>query len=124
VLEPGMWSITVTSTTNGKPDPKQDLRECLSKELKDLSSYFAPQLEGAKATCKTTRQPGGDRTVAYRMQCSGEGFTVDALTSVTIENPHQFTVSIRTDSRAPGETAVVVAKAEGLRTGACESGQK
>jgi hypothetical protein len=118
-LEPGLWRITVTSTTNGKSDPKQDLKECLGEELKDLAAYFAPQLEGAKATCKRTRQPEGDRTVAYRMQCSGEGFTVDALTSVTVVNSRHFTMSIRTDSRAPGESAVVVAKGDGRRTGAC-----
>lgn len=118
-LEPGVWRITVTSTTNGKPDPKQESKECLGDELKDLASYFAPQLEGAKATCKRTRQPEKDRTVAYRMQCSGEGFTVDALTSVTVVNSRHFTMSIRTDSRAPGESAVVVAKGEGRRIGAC-----
>jgi hypothetical protein len=54
-LEPGMWRLTLTSTTNGKPDPKQDSKECLGEQLKDLAAYFAPQLEGAKATCQRTR---------------------------------------------------------------------
>jgi hypothetical protein len=58
------------------------------------------------------------------MQCSGADFTVDALTSVTVENPRHFTVSIKTDSRAPGESAVVVATGEGRRIGACEPAQE
>ncbi|MGH7767306.1 MAG: DUF3617 domain-containing protein [Candidatus Binatia bacterium] len=123
-LEPGLWRISVTSTTNGKPDPNQDSKECLGDELKDLASYFAPELEGAKATCKRTRQPAADRKTGYRMQCSGAGFTVDALTSVTIENSRHFTMSIRTDSRAPGESAIVVVKGEGRRIGACEPAGK
>jgi hypothetical protein len=53
------------------------------------------------------------------MQCSGEGFTVDAQTSVTVENSRHFTMSIRTDSRAPGESAIVVAKGEGRWIGRC-----
>jgi hypothetical protein len=123
-LEPGLWRITVTSTTNGKPDPKQDFEECLGEELKDLAAYFAPQLEGAQATCKRTRQPEADRKLGYRMQCSGEGFTVDALTSVTIENSRHFSMSIRTDSRAPGESAIVVAMGEARWIGACEPAGK
>jgi hypothetical protein len=123
-LEPGIWRITVTSTTNGKPDPKQDLKECLGEELKALASYFAPQLEGAKATCKRTRQPEVDRKVGYRMQCSGAGFTVDALTSITVENSRHFTMSIRMDSRTKRESAIVVAKGEGRRIGACEPAGK
>jgi hypothetical protein len=116
--------MTVTSTTNGKPDPKQDFKQCLGEELKDLPAYFAPQLEGGQATCKHTRQPEADRTINYRMQCSGAGFTIDALTSITFENSRHFTMSIRTDSRAPGESATVIAKGEGRWIGACEPAGK
>ena len=123
-LEPGLWRMTVTTTTNGKPDPKQDFKQCLGEELKDLPAYFAPQLEGAQATCKHTRQPAADRTINYRMQCSGAGFTVDALTSVTFENSRLFTMNMRTDSQAPGESATVVAKGEGRWIGACEPAGK
>ena len=123
-LEPGLWRITLSSTTNGKPDPKQDLKECLGEELKDLPAYFAPQLEGAQATCKLTRLPEADRTIGHRMQCSGAGFTVDALTSVTVENSRHFNLSLRTDSRAPGESAIVVAKGEGQWVSACEPAAK
>ncbi len=120
VLEPGLWQIKVTSTTNGKPDPKQDLKECLVEELKDLPAYFAPQLEGVQATCKVTRLPEAERTIGHRMQCSSAGFTVDAVTSVTIENSRYFIVSIRSDSRATRESALVVAKGVGRWTGTCE----
>ncbi|MEX0734499.1 MAG: DUF3617 family protein [Steroidobacteraceae bacterium] len=123
-LEQGLWRIMVTSTTNGKPDPKQDFKVCLGEELKDLAAYFAPQLEGVQATCKRTRQPEAAGKLGYRLQCSGEGFTVDGLTSVTIENSRHFTVSIRTDSRAPGESAIVAAKGEAHWVGACEPAEK
>jgi hypothetical protein len=119
-LEPGVWRVTVTSTTNGKPDPNQDSKECLRDELKDLAAYFAPQLEEAKASCTRTRQPSEDpKNVAYRMQCSGEGFTVDALTSVVIEDARHFTVSMRIHSKTSQESAVVVAKGDARWTGAC-----
>lgn len=119
-LEPGLWRITVSSTTNGKPDPKQDTKECLTEELKDIPAYFAPQLEGGKAECTRTRQPSKDpKIVAYRMQCTGPGFTVDALTSVTIEDSRHFSVTMRIDSKAPQESATVVANGEAAWTGAC-----
>ncbi len=118
-LEPGMWRITVTSTTNGKPDPAQDSQECLGEELKDLATYFAPQLEGAEVECKRTRQPSEERKVNYRMQCSATGLTVDALTSVTVEDSRHFTVTMRINSRTPQESASVVAKGKGSWTGAC-----
>jgi hypothetical protein len=119
-LEPGLWRVTVSSTTNGKPDPNQDTKECLSEELKDITAYFAPQLEGGKAECTRTRQPSKDpKIVAYRMQCAGAGFTVDALTSVTLEDSRHFSVTMRIDSKAPQESATVVAKGEAAWTGAC-----
>jgi hypothetical protein len=119
-LEPGMWKISVTSTTNGKSNPKEDTDQCLGEELKDLASYFAPQLEGAQADCTKTLQPSKDpNQVAYRMQCRGAGFTVDALTSVTFEDSRHFTMTMRIDSRAPQESAVVVANGDGQRTGTC-----
>ena len=51
-LEPGLWRVTVSSTTNGKPDPNQDTKECLGEELKDITAYFAPQLEGGKRNAR------------------------------------------------------------------------
>jgi hypothetical protein len=115
-----MWKISVTSTTNGKSNPKEDTDQCLGEELKDLTSYFAPQLEGAQADCTKTLQPSKDpNQVAYRMQCRGAGFTVDALTSVTFEDSRHFTMTMRIDSRAPQESAVVVANGDGQRTGTC-----
>jgi hypothetical protein len=119
-LEPGMWRVTVTSTTNGEPNPAEDTQQCLGEELKDLVSYFAPKLEGANAQCTNTRQPSETHNqVAYRMQCRGAGFTVDALTSVTLESSSHFTATIRIDSRTQEESALVVANAQGHRTGAC-----
>lgn len=121
-LEPGMWRITLTTTTNGKPDPAQDSKECLGEELKDLAAYFAPQLENvenAEVKCERTQQPSKDREVSYRLQCRGAGLTVNALTSVTIQNPRHFTVTLRIDSRTPQESALVVGKGEGRRIGAC-----
>lgn len=118
-LEPGMWRVTVATTTNGKPDPDQDSKECLGEELKDLAAYFAPQLEGGKAECKRTRQPSKDREVTYRLQCHGGGFTVDAMTSVTVENSRHFTVTMQINTRTERESAIVVANAQGHRTGAC-----
>ena len=119
-LEPGLWKVTLKSTTNGKADPDQEFTQCLRDELKDLVSYFAPQLEGSEAECERTRPHSEDRIMAYHMLCRGEDFTVDAQVSVTVVDPRKFTLSLRTDSRAPGETAVVVAKGEGRWTGECE----
>ena len=119
-LEPGMWKISVTSTTNGKSNPKEDTDQCLGDELKDLTSYFAPQLENAQAECTNTLQPSEDpNQIAYRMQCRGAGFTVEALTSVTFESSRDFSMTMRIDSRTPRESAIVVASGEGHRTGAC-----
>jgi hypothetical protein len=119
-LEPGLWRLMVNSTTNGKPDPGQDSKECLGEELKDIAAYFAPQLEEAKATCTRTRQPSKDpKVVAYRMQCTGAGFTVDARSSVTIEDSRHFSLFLQIDSRSQQESATVVAKGEASWTGAC-----
>jgi len=120
-LEPGNWKLHVVSTTNGKPEPVQNTEECLRDELKDLGSYFAPSLEGMKARCKKTRQPSSDpRKLDYRMQCSGSGFTIDAMITVTIENSRHFTASMRINSKTKRESAAVVADAEGRWAGACK----
>lgn len=118
-LEPGMWRITLTSTTNGKADPAQESTQCLGEELKDLAGYFAPQLEEADATCERERQPSKDRGVTYRMHCRGTGLTVDALTGATIEDARHFTVTMRIETRTPNESALVIAKGKGRRTGTC-----
>jgi hypothetical protein len=44
------------------------------------------------------------------MHCRGAGFTVDALTGVTVKNSRHFTVTIQTHSRTADESATVVAK--------------
>lgn len=119
-LEPGLWRITLKSTTNGKPDPDQDSKECLGEELKDIAAYFAPQLEGVEAQCTRTRHPSNDpKILAYRMHCTGPGFTTNAETSVTVENPRRFRLNLRIDSRAEPESATVVAKGEGTWISAC-----
>jgi len=120
-LEPGNWKLHVVSTTNGKPDPVQDTEECLGDELKDLGTYFAPDLEGAKAKCKKTRLPSSDpKKLAYRTQCTGSGFTVDMTATVTIESSRHFTASMRINSKTRKESALVVADAEGRWAGACK----
>ena len=118
-LEPGMYRITFNSTSNGKPDPAQESSQCLGEELKDLAGYFAPQLEEADATCERERQPSKDRDVTYHMQCRGTGLTLDALTGVTVENTRHFTVTMRIETQTNKESALVVGKGEGRRTGAC-----
>lgn len=124
-LERGNWKVTVASTVNGKAQPVEITESCLGDELKDLAAAFTPALEGAQAQCKRSRQPSNDpRKLGYRMQCSGPGFTVNAETAVTIENPRLFTVTIRTHSKAPNESALMIAKAEGRWTGPCEPAAK
>jgi hypothetical protein len=118
-LEPGLWRITVTSTTTGKPDPPQDSKQCLGEELQNLPAYFAPQLEGGDAECERTQPPAKDRQLTYRMKCRGADFTVDALTGVTIQNSRHFTMTIQTQAQTAEESATVVAKGEGRRLGAC-----
>ncbi len=123
-LEPGSWKLKVSSTINGKPEPVQDSEECLGDELKDLAAYFAPSLEGAKAQCKRAQRPTNDpRKLAYRIQCSGSGFTMNADTSVTIESPRRFTGTMRIASKTKTESAVVLADIEGNWTGPCKPGQ-
>jgi hypothetical protein len=118
-LEPGLWKLTVNSITNGKPDPVQNSEECLGDELKDLPAYFAPQLEGVKAECTRTRQPSDDGKLAYLMKCSGAGFTVEALTSVTFVNSRHFSASMQINSRSRTQSARVEASAQGHHAGAC-----
>lgn len=118
-LEPGMYRIMFNSTTNAKADPPQDIKQCLGEELKDLVGYFAPRLEDVEAKCERTRQPSKDREVLYRMQCSGAGITIDALTGATIENSRHFTITMRVQTRTKQESALVIGKGEGHLIGAC-----
>ena len=120
-LEPGNWKLHVVSTTNGKPEPVQNTEECLAEELKDLATYFAPDLEGVKAKCKKSRLPSKDpRKLAYRTQCTGSGFTVDVTATVTIESSRYFTLSMRINTKSTKESALVVADGEGRWAGACK----
>ena len=119
-MEPGNWRIKTISTTNGVADAPQDQEECLRDELKDLSGYFAPQLEGVKAKCTRTPQRSGADTVAYKMKCTGAGFTMNAESAVKFEDPKRFTASMKLDTKTTTEHAVVVAKVEGVHTGPCK----
>lgn len=119
-LEPGLWKIAVNTTVNGVADPDQDLEECLGRELDDLAAYFAPRLEGLAVQCRRAREPSSPEVVAYRMQCRGAGFSIDAATSTTIESPVKFTLKMRIDTRTDEESAVVIANADGRRVAACQ----
>ena len=121
-LEPGRWTLRVSSTTNGKPDPVQNSEQCLGDELKDLGSYFSPQLQGAEADCKRSEEStDGGRKIVRRMECTGDGFSVAATTTVTIIDSRSFTASIQVESKTPKQTSSVVADAEGRWTGACKA---
>jgi hypothetical protein len=104
------------------PNEPEDTEACLEAgEQKDLGSYYAPSLEGADADCNRVRQPTQDpRKVDYSMVCRGEGFSVDATTSVTIEASDRFSVAIESHTRSEGETATVVAGVKAKRTGPCK----
>ncbi|MGB7931760.1 MAG: DUF3617 family protein [Gammaproteobacteria bacterium] len=121
-LEPGRWKLHVASTTNGKAEPVQDTEECLQgEELKDLSSYFAPELEGVEARCERNRQPSDDpRKVDYRIRCIGAGFTWEATSSVTVESTVHFTAAMRMETHTQSDSAIVVADISGTRVGHCE----
>ena len=124
-LEPGNWKLIVNSTTNGKPEPVQNTEECLGDELKDLGSYFAPDLEGVKAKCKKARLPSSDpRKLVYRTQCTGSGFTTDMTATVTIESSRHFSATMRMNTKTRTESALVVADAEGRWAGVCKPGEK
>jgi Protein of unknown function (DUF3617) len=121
-LEPGTWTLRVVTTTNGKADLVQNSEQCLGDELKNLGSYFAPQLEGAEADCKRTQEPTGDpRKIVHRLECTGDGFTMAAATTVTLVDSRQFTANIRIDTKTQTESASVVADAEGRWTGVCKA---
>jgi uncharacterized protein DUF3617 len=121
-LEPGNWKLKVASTVNGKPEPEQKTQDCLrADQLKDLGAYFAPDLEGVKAKCTKAQQPTGDATkLAYKMRCTGSGFTMEMDAGVSIESPRHFVADIRMHTKTRKESALVVAKAEGRWDGACK----
>ena len=121
-LEPGNWTLKVTSTVNGKPEPEQNTQDCLrAEQLKDLGAYFAPDLEGVKAKCTKAQKPTGDATkLAYQMRCTGSGFTVDMEAGVSIESARHFIADIRMNTKTRKESALVVARAEGRREGPCK----
>ena len=119
-LDEGNWHITTRATTNGKPEPEQEQDECLRDELKDLAAYFSPSLEGVQASCRRTPQKAPDGTIAYKMRCTGKGFTMDASSEVKIAGPREFTALLRMDTKTAKERAVVEARAEGRHTGACK----
>ena len=125
-LEPGNWKLKVASTVNGKPEPEQNTQDCLhADQLKDLGAYFAPDLEGVKAKCTKTQKPTGDASkLAYRMRCTGSGFTLEMDAGVSIESPRHFVADIRMHTKTRKESALVVAKAEGRWDGACKPGAK
>jgi len=119
-LDEGNWEIRTNATTNGKAEPPQDQEECLRDELKDLSAYFAPALEGVQAKCTRTRQPSSESVIAYKMKCTGSKFTMDVESSIKVEGPKRFTATLKLDTKTPKERAVVVASIEGRHTGPCK----
>jgi uncharacterized protein DUF3617 len=121
-LEPGNWKLKVASTVNGKPEPEQNTQDCLhADQLKDLGAYFAPDLEGVKAKCTKAQQPTGDATkLAYKMRCTGSGFSLEMDAGVSIESSRHFIADIRMHTKTRKESALVVAKAEGRWDGACK----
>jgi hypothetical protein len=119
-MEPGNWEIRTTSTTNGKPEPVQEQEECLRDELKDLSAYFSPKLEGVRAQCETTPRQTRDKSIAYNMKCTGATFTMDVESAVRVEDPKRFTATLKLDTKTKTERAIVVANIEGRRTGPCK----
>ncbi len=119
-MEPGNWHITTHVTTNGKPEPVQVQDECLRDELKDLAAYFAPSLEGVQAKCARTPQKAPPDSIAYKMRCTGQGFTMDAESEVKVLGPKRFIANMKMDTKASKERAVVIAKAEGNHTGPCK----
>ena len=125
-LEPGNWTLKVTSTVNGKPEPEQNTQDCLrAEQLKDLGAYFAPDLEGVKAKCTKAQKPTGDATkLAYQMRCAGSGFTVEMEAGVSIESARHFVADIRMNTKTQKESALVVARAEGRRQGPCKPDSK
>jgi hypothetical protein len=125
-LEPGNWKLKVTSTVNGKAEPEQNTEDCLrADQLKDLGAYFAPDLAGVKAKCTKTQKPTGDATkLAYGMRCTGSGFTLQMDAGVSIESPRHFVADIRMHTKTKKESALVVAKAEARRVGACKPAAK
>lgn len=122
VLEPGLWRITVNSTTNGKPDPAQDNQECLGAELKDLGKYFAPEMEGVRAKCTRTAFRSNDpNTLSHRMTCTGTHakFTTEIQSKVNIMSATHFKLHLKLDTKTPKESAIVIAEGEAKRIGAC-----
>ena len=120
-MEPGNWHLTTRSTTNGKADPVQEQDECLGDELKDLSAYFAPALEGVKAKCTRTPRAARDGSIAYTMKCRGTSFTMDIESAVRVEHPKRFTATLKMDTKTPKERAIVVANIEGMNVGPCKT---
>ena len=119
-LEQGNWNLTTHATTNGKAEPVQVQDECLRDELKDLAAYFSPSLEGVEAKCNRTPKKAAANAVAYKMRCTGNGFTMDAESEVTFLDPKTFTGMLKMDTKTTKERAVVVAKIAGKHTGACK----
>jgi hypothetical protein len=119
-MQPGNWHITTHATTNGKAEPVQVQDECLGDELKDLAAYFAPGLEGVNAKCGRTPRKAAANAIAYKMKCTGKGFTLEADTEVVVVDAKKFTASMKMDTKTPKERAVVVASIEGNHTGACK----
>lgn len=120
-LEPGNWALKTATTVNGKAEPDDIQEVCLDDELKDIAGYFSPKLEGVRAQCRTTKKPSKANTLAHVMQCKGSTFTMEATTSVTIENPRSFKAMMRIDTRNKDQPPyLAVADAQAKWTGPCK----
>ena len=121
-LDAGNWRLRVTSVTNGTADADQDAQVCLGDELKDLTHYFMPVLEGVPAKCTTTRMLTVDkRIIRARLRCSGNKFTYEAETRVVIEGPQRFTLSLNSLAKTPTETGRVSMSGQGDFVGPCKA---
>jgi hypothetical protein len=119
-MQPGNWHIVTHATTNGKADPVQEQDECLKDELKDLAGYFSPGLEGVEAKCTRTPQKAPANSIAYKMRCTGNGFTADMESQVNVVDSKRFTATLKMDTKAANEHSVVTARIEGVHTGDCK----
>jgi len=118
VLEPGNWMYSLEVVSNGKQMPVREAEDCLDAELKDIVGYFAPKLEGVQAQCENERK-SADRHLDYKMRCTGNGFVMDLVTRVTIEDSRHVRIRSEILTRTMQGDTRVVTTGDALRTGAC-----
>jgi hypothetical protein len=125
-MEQGNWHIRITSTANGKAEPVQEQDECMKEEVNDLQKYFSPRLDAdVQAKCtKATQQQTRDKSIAYKMKCTGDGFTIEMESSFRVENPKHFIATLKMDSKWQNRHLVVVHTIDGRHAGPCTAFQE